>query len=366
MKKHLKYTFLICTIALFIGGCSSDDGSVFDTPIPDNTGGEDGGDETEEPEVATIVFNEAVPSSNITTASASGEAGTTVTGRVIFTSDATTQRRMYITQNYLGQGEMPFSSFDLVSDDLTKALKADGSIDLDGATKKEIDFSFPLPVPDIENGEIVYSFWTTTGKGDFRDSEKRLALGVGQITVTIGTGTNPAAAVREFTDIKLFAPAQDGSTESFFSLLNETVYRIDVGPEFRAFWDFGYYYGASGDSAGDNASFASTEQYDASFGFDVEGLEPGADEENAATETLNQMFFSTSITIDATAFDAIALNSELDFITSSSSQNITNLSVGDVVEFVDNYGKKGLIKITAIEPGFNNNDFIEFDVKIQP
>ena len=268
MRKHLKFTFLICTIALFVGSCSSDDGSIFDTPIPDNTGGEEE-DDSEEPEVATIVFNEAVPSSNITTASASGEAGTNVTGRVIFTSDATTQRRMYITQNYLGQGEMPF-------------------------------------------------------------------------------------------------PAQDGTTESFFSLLNETVYRINVGPEFRAFWDFGYYYGASGDSAGDNASFASTEQYDASFGFAVEGLEPGADEENAATETLNQMFFASSTTIDAAAFDAITLNGELNFIASSDAQKITNLSVGDVVEFVDNYGKKGLIKITAIEPGFNNNDFIEFDVKIQP
>jgi len=366
MKKQIKQVFLICTIALFIGSCSSDDGSIFDTPLPDDTTGDDGSDDSDEPEVATIVFNEAVPSSNITTASASGEAGTNVTGRVIFTSDATTQRRMYITQNYLGQGEMPFSSFDLVSDDLTKALKADGSIDLDGATKKEIDFSFPLPVPDIENGEIVYSFWTTTGKGDFRDSSKRLALGVGQITVTIGTGTNPVAAVREFTDVKLFAPARDGSTESFFSLLNETVYRIDVGPEFRAFWDFGYYYGAAGDSAGDNASFASTEQYDDSFGFDVEGLKPGADEENAATETLNQMFFSTSATLDVAAFDAITLNSELNFIASSNAQKITNLNVGDVIEFVDNYGKKGLIKITAIEAGFNNNDFIEFDVKIQP
>ncbi|WP_324025251.1 hypothetical protein QSV08_18880 [Maribacter sp. BPC-D8] len=366
MRKHLKYTFLICTIALFVGSCSSDDGSVFDTPLPDDTTGDDGADDSDEPEVATIVFNEALPSVNITTASASGEAGTNVTGRVIFTSDATTQRRMYITQNYLGQGEMPFSSFDLVSDDLTKALKADGSIDLDGATKKEIDFSFPLPVPDIDNGEIVYTFWTTTGKGDFRDSEKRLALGAGQITVTVGSGANPAAAVREFNDVKLFAPDVNGNTETFFSLLNETVYKINVGPEFRAFWDFGYYYGASGVSADDNASFASTEQYDASFGFDVEGLEPGADEENSATETLNQMFFATSTTTDATAFDAITLSGDISFTATPDAQKITNLSVGDVIEFVDNYGKKGLIKVTAIQPGFGNADFIEFDVKIQP
>lgn len=162
---------------------------------------------------------------------------------------------MYITQNVSGQGEMPFSAFDLFSDD----LKADGSIDLDGATKKAIDFTFTLPVPDIDNGEIVYTFWTTTGKGDFRDISKKLALGAGQITVTVGTGTNPSASVREFTGVKLFAPDVNGNTETFFSLLNETVYKVNIGREFRAFWDFGYYYGAFGVSADDNASFASTE-----------------------------------------------------------------------------------------------------------
>ncbi|MDO1512317.1 hypothetical protein Q2T41_06570 [Maribacter confluentis] len=364
MRKQLKYTFLICTIALFIGSCSSDDGSVFDTPIPDNTDGADDGD-NEEPEVATLVFNEADPSNNQISASANGEVGTTVPGRVIFTSDATTQRRMYITQNISGQGEMPFSAFDLVSEDLSKVLKPDGSIDLDGASKKEIDFTFSLPVPDIDNGEIVYTFWTTTGKGDFRDTTKRLALGAGTITVTVGTGTNPTAEVREFNEVKLFAPDVNGNTETFFSLLNETVYKVNVGREFRAFWDFGYYYGASGVSADDNASFSSTEQYDANFGFPVEGLQPGEDEENAETETLNQMFFASS-DLDATAFDAITLSGELDFIASSDTQKITNLSVGDVVEFVDNYGKKGLIKVTAIQPGFGNNDFIEFSVKIQP
>ena len=70
--------------------------------------------------------------------------------------------------------------------------------------------------------------------------------------------------------------------------------------------------------------------------------------------------------MDTAAFDGVALSGDLNAITSSSVQKITNLSVGDVIEFVDNYGKKGMIKITAIQPGFGNNDFIEFDVKIQP
>lgn len=360
LKSSLKYGFLVCTMALFVTSCSSDDGSVFDSPLPgDETGGDD------EQEVATLVFNEADPSNNIISASASGEVGTAVPGRIIFTSDATTQRRMYITQNVSGGGDMPFNNFQLGDTELTKALKADGSIDLDGATKKEIDFTFSLPVPDIDNGSIVYSFWTTTGKGDFRDFSKRLALGVGTITVTIGTGANPAAEVRDFTNIKLFAPAADGTTESFFSLLNEEVYRINEGPAFRAFWDFGYYFGASGVSDRENASFASTATFDASFGFPVEGLQPGMDEDDVENETLNEAFFAIS-SLDAAGFDGVVLSGDLDNIVESNSQKITNLEVGDVIEFVDNYGKKGLIKITEIEAGFNTNDFIVFDVKIQP
>ena len=364
LKSNLKYGFLMLTLAFFVASCSSDEGSIFDTPIPeDETGGDDNGEN--EPEIATIVFDETNPANNLISAMASGEASATVPGRIIFTSDATTQRRMYITQNISGQGDMPFNSFALDSDDLDKVLNADGSIDLDGATRNEIDFTFELPVPDIDNGQIVYTFWTTRGKGDFRDITKRLALGAGTITVTVGTGTNPAAEVREFTDITLFAPAVDGTTESFFSLLNEEVYQINVGPEFRAFWDFGYYFGASGVSANDNASFASTATYDESFGFPVEGLQPGADEEDMEEETLNEAFFMIS-TLDASGFDGVVFSGDLDNITASDNQKITNLEVGSVIEFVDNYGKKGLIKITEIEAGFDNNDFIQFDVKIQP
>lgn len=219
---------LVLALTFFAASCSSDDGNVFDTP---NTG-EENPDENEDEDdgVATLVFDEGDPSNDKVVAEASGEAGGVVPGRVKFTSTATTQRRMYITQNIGGSGEMPFNNFELDSDDLKKALKGDGSIDLDGATKKEIDFTFNLPVPDIDNGEIVYSFWTTTGKGDFRDPTKRKALGVGTITVTVGTGTNPAAEVRSFTGVRLYAPAQDGTTESFFSLLNEEVYKINEGP----------------------------------------------------------------------------------------------------------------------------------------
>jgi len=89
------------------------------------------------------------------------------------------------------------------------------------------------------------------------------------------------------------------------------------------------------------------------------------DEEDMEEETLNEAFFAIS-SVDMTGFDDVALSGDLDNIAQSSSQKITNLEVGNIIEFVDNYGKKGLIKITEIQAGFNNDDFIQFDVKIQP
>lgn len=365
LKSQIASGCIIMALALFATGCSNDEGSVFETPTDPMDPDTENPEEPTEPEVATLIFNEGNPSENQIEAEASGEVGTNVPGRVIFTSTETTQRRMYITQNISGGGDMPFNPLDIDDPNIKDELKGDGSIDLDGSNKKDIDFTFELPVPDIDNGEIVYTFWTTTGKGDFRDASKRFALGIGTITVTVGNGTNPAAEVRTFTDIQLNAPAADGTTETFFSLLNETVYRINEGPEFRAFWDFGYYYGASGVSAGQEASFASTATYNEAFGAPVEGLEADADEEDSDGETLNEMFFAES-TLTVEDFDAITLSGQLDNITASDSQQITNLEEGTIVEFVDNYGNKGLIKVVEIEPGFNTNDFIIVEVKVQP
>ncbi|MBU2975453.1 hypothetical protein [Zobellia sp. B3R18] len=362
MKKNIrsvvKSGFAIFALAFMASSCSSDEGSVFDTPTDQEQENPDGSN------TATLIINENDSSNDVLVAEASGEVGATVPGRIIYTS-VNNQKRLYITQNISGSGDMPFNNFNIEGKDLKKALKGDGSVDLDGDTQKAIDFTFELPVPDIDNGEIVYKFWTTTGKGDFRDATKRKALGVGTITVTVGNGTNAAAEVRSFTDVKLFAPDEFGKTETFFSLLNGTEYRIDSGPEFRAFWDFGYYYGASGDSANDKASFASTATYNDVFPFDVKGLEADDTEENAATETLNHMYFDLSSTTTA-EFDAIVLAGELNFINETTFESRTNLAVGEVIEFVDEYGKKGLIKITDIKAGYGITDYIVFDVKVQP
>ena len=60
-------------------------------------------------------------------------------------------------------------------------------------------------------------------------------------------------------------------------------------------------------------------------------------------------------------------NKHLDAIdaTAITSERIQGLKVGDVVEFVDQYGNKGLIKVSNISPGFGSDGSITFDVKVQ-
>ncbi|WP_010180289.1 hypothetical protein [Aquimarina agarilytica] len=351
---NLKSIASLAFASALLFSCSSDDTAVFDTPtdpeeIPTND--------------ATIRFIEG-GTDNKSTADITGEAGGTVKGRVIFETTGT-QRRLYVTQTLPGGAEMPFL-LPLDKKATRRATKADGSIDLDAENKKALDFTLDLDVPsEMSDGKIIYNFWTTTGKGDFRNPDKRKSQGVGTITVSIGTGVNPAAKVLEFNGVKLFAPDSEGKTETFFSLLNGNANRIDQGPEFRAFWDFGYYYGASGVSKDQEASLVSVKDFDETFGFPVKGLKPGANEEDAANETLNQTYFSlsTKTTVD---FDDTDMAGQLESIIKSASTNITNLTVGDVVEFVDQYGKKGLIKVNDIEPGFANDDFILIDIKVQP
>ncbi len=351
--KRLKLSLFAVLGALAIVSCGGDGDS--DDVL--GTGNNGGGDAS----TPTIRITEGGSDDDIFVAEATGSAGTTTEARVIFTTTDKKQRRLYVTRSELGGTPEPFVIPELGN----RATKADGSIDIDGDTRSTLDFTFNLDVPTDANGEIVYNFWSTTGKGDFRDASKRLLLGVGSITVKVGTGVNPASAVRSFSDIKLFAPDSEGKFDTFFSLLTGQAHKIIDGPEFRALWDFGYYYGASGVSANHNASLVSVQDFDATFGFPVEGLEPGDDEEDAENETLNQAYFSESNRTSAD-FDAVSISSDLDDIIKSTATNIINLSEGDVIEFVDNYGDKGLILVKEIKPGFDNDDFIVIDIKVQP
>jgi len=276
----------------------------------------------------------------------------TILAKVTFTATTSTLKmyRLYITQNVAGAGEEIFKPTESID------LKGDGSVDLEKDNKSTFEFQFKLPVPSgVSTGTVVYKFWTTTGNGDFRDQSKRLAVGPGTITLKYGTSTtNPEAKVKSYSAKVLAAPLNDGSSATFISLVNGTVYKIKDQAEFAAYWDFGYY-----NTNAEGAALSSTNYYETAFNFVKVSTITGL-----ATTDLNKAYFATSTKTSAD-FDKVAVAGDLKDVATGTSQKITNLKVGDVIQFTDNYGKKGLIRVTEIKGTFNSGDYIKLDIKVQ-
>ncbi len=336
-------SLLVLGTLAFVVGCS-DDGEDVPSPIAPVT--------PVELLTADIRLDE---NSGDVTEMATVAADSTAKVRVTFVdgSDAAKNiRRVYITQNIAGTGEEKFDVSVLGSGIDTKG---DGSIDVENKTSDSVVYEFNLPVPSAlgSGGTAVYKFWSTSGKGDFRNSDKRLAIGVGTLTLKVGNGEN-TAMVKSYTDLQLNAPLNDGSSNSFISTLDGAIYKINQGEEFVAFWDFGYFYGATG-----LASFASTENYPSSV------INIATVANTTSEDTFNKVYFAES-TKTAADFTAVSTSGDLNSITASTEQRVTQMNEGDVIEFVDNYGKKGLIMIKEIEPGNGSGDFVKFDMKVQP
>ena len=338
----------IAAITTFIAvGCSKDDND--DLVITDP-----------EAEFAAelLVTEDNVADNRTVMITADGTTMATIKAKVRFESTTNKMRRLYITQNVSGTGEEPFVFTSQEVDE-----KPDGSLDLVGDDKNEFEFQIDLPAPSVANGDIVYTFWSTTGRGDFRDVTKRNALGdtaLGTITIKFGTGVNSANGMNAFSAVILSAPLGDGSSKTFISLFNSEIYKISDGEETAALWDFGYYYGNT-----NKASLASTSSYPKLFDHDDDDdpndLVAVSVLTGVAQAELNNFYITTS-SLD---FDAIASASDLDGIIQPSSESVTNLSEGNVLEFVDAYGNKGVIKVTEISGTFGTDDFIKIDVKVQ-
>ena len=288
------------------------------------------------------------------------EAGATSADVTVnFTSVDSKMRRLYMTQNIAGAG---YEKYELDLDGLEK--KGDGSIDLSSGEGYEFTFTIPFPVlSGMTDGTVEYQLWATSGRGDYRDFENSLVSGPGKVIINYG-GTNPETSpVKEFTAKILAAPLADGSSETFISLINGELYQINEGVEFAAYWDFGYYYGASGNIADHGPSLASTSSYEETFQVtsgtsivDVDGI--------AGTTELNDCFFALS-GMSVAEFDAIESSNELEDLVVPTEQSINSLEIGSVVEFVDNYGNKGLIKVVDIVGTYELGDYIELDIKVQ-
>lgn len=275
--------------------------------------------------------------------------------RVTYTSNDEAMRRLYITVDTCGRGAVPFK---LILKDGTKVdLKRDGSIDLESKYKRGFDFQFDIKAPnDITDGTVVYKFWTTSGTGDFRDDTKRKKLEVSTITLNYGNRTL-ASQMKSFTTTQLLAPTADGKSKTFISLFDGKTYQINEGVELAALWDFGFFYGTT-----NQACLYSTSAYPLSIFKEDDMVSVIA---KIKEEGIHETKF-TLTSKDKAFFDGITPEVLSAINTSDiTSQVIKDLEIGDVIEFVDDYGKKGYIYIVDMKKTYNSDGFIKIEVKIQ-
>jgi hypothetical protein len=332
MKHFRNYAspFLIALGSLFVFSCDDNDEIMVDP----NTQFD-----------AVLAVNEAGPANPDVTVSVNAITQSNIKAKVSFKA-TTSMKRLYITQNIKGQGETKFDPIESID------LKGDGSVDLTGKNDKDFEFQFSLPIPSGlgTDGTVVYKFWVTSGNGDFRDVNQRLIGTPGTITLKFGTSNNPTAAVKTFANVKLFTPTADAKSLTFVSLLDGAVYKIEQGEEYITFWDFGYINLEDGGPA-----LHATSSYP----------EIAIPSLTNLTETKNIVYFKNS-TKTTEQFDAITMSSQLDFITTPSETFVKSLITGDVVEFVDQYGNKGMIKVLEAMEGNESNKFIRIAIKVQP
>lgn len=347
MKKLLKSSFILAFVAtsVFLTSCTNENEGIFE-PTEPTPGG---------PMVYDLIVNPTnADNTEERNIKATTTAGGSVTVKANFTGDKT-MRRLYMTRNNFSSelGAQPFE-YPLGS------KKSDGSINLDGDDKKEFTFEFTFDAPE-KNGEIVqYVLWTTNQRGDFRDISNDNAIAddaYGTITIKAGAdATGVTADFRSFTKTILSAPLADGTSKTFVSVYNNQTYRISEGNETAALWDFGYLYGIS-----TNAGFYSASKYPKVFEKDGKKGLHVSEFVGLGLAELNNFYFKAS-TAD---FDAVSSGSDLNFIEKSANETIKNLEEGSIVEFVDQYGNKGLIRVTDIVAGAGTSGKITFDVKVQ-
>ena len=350
MRLNQKFKhFLLFTAGAAIIGCSSDSDEVLGTP-------DDGGSVTEQ---GTIRITQGGNDDDKFTAEVTGQVASTTQGRVILKGTDNKQRRLYVTREVPGEPAEPY----IIPELDKKSTKADGSIDLDGETKNELDFTFDLDVPTTTNGSIVYRFWTTSGRGDFREPSKRLVAGIGTITVKVGSGVNPDADIESGTAVLLAAPLANGNSNTFVSFLDlSRTYKINEGAGFAALWDFGYYYGNEG-----KASLASSNDYPSNIVDIVAVANTKIETGDAAIvkADLRKVYFKKGSTLN---FDDITMAKDLDAVTvtKTNAQRVTQLAVGDLVEFIDQNDKKGILKVEALTTGAGTAGKITLNIKVQP
>ncbi|MEP0984831.1 hypothetical protein [Ekhidna sp.] len=177
------------------------------------------------------------------------------------------------------------------------------------------------------------------------------------VTFTYDIIAAPSPDARSYSAILLAAPTSDFTNQNFFSVASGTKYSSDevtsTSEAVSETIDFGYYYGSS-----EEASIASPKGFESTvFSTQVDGW------------TVKNATVLKTTTLTATEFNETTTYADIDaaFDAGTTDDNgiVTGLTVGTILAFETADGVRGLIHVSAIEPGFESNDSITLDILAQ-
>lgn len=285
--------------------------------------------------------------------------------------------RLYVTKNVYSEakGASPFQFSDLGQ------KKKDGSVELLKQNQKEFTRKFKFEAPKKKDDIVEYHLWVTTKTGDFRNASKHNAVNDRALCkVIIKSGKDvklKPITLKTFSSVVLKSSTSKGGNQSYvFSTFDGKVHKLDEDKEYATYWDFGYYFGRyqSLQSLDNGVKerggyFLSVRRYLRSGLYNAPSIiVKKLLERDINHKELNYTSYNLN-TRTIADFDAITKSSDLDnllgkkgvkFYPQSKAYKVRK---GFVNEFINEYGEKGIIKVTNFVPGENGQ--VEFDIKIQ-
>lgn len=286
--------------------------------------------------------------------------------------------RLYLTKNVYSEakGASPYQFSDLGQ------KKKDGSVELSKQNQKEFTHKFQFKTPKKKNDIVEYHLWVTTKRGDFRNASKHNAINDRALCkVIIKSGKDvklKPITLKTFSSIVLKNSTSKGESESYvFSTFDGKIHKLDEDKEYASYWDFGYYLGNYNSLLsqyhghnGNGGHFLSIRRYLNAVRYQnlITSIKKRLKERGINHEELNYTSYNLNNRTIAD-FDAIKKGSDLDNLLGKKGvkfypqSKASKISKGFVKEFINDYGEKGIIKVTNFVPGQNGQ--VEFDIKIQ-
>lgn len=191
--------------------------------------------------------------------------------------------------------------------------------------------------PDGDGDVITYTFTVT-------DNNDETATETVKITAE-QTGTTPAGSLKPvISGVKIYCTVGDGTGKSTCASIDGTTYApASASTSEQEKIDFVYF-------------------YQSSTGIYAPDATPSVLDDAFTSWTVKNSTKFGKVTTD---FSTVTYDDVVSLTDGLSSSSLTGLEANDVVAFKTEDGSRGVFQVSSIEPGFNADDYIVINIKVE-